>query len=58
MKDLHNFKTHRDAWRSAIENMIVLDDATNIEYWQHELKAYDDAMKSFDEYCLKVKLEL
>lgn len=59
MKNLHNFKTHREAWRDALERMIKRSaDDDNHSYWVHELKAYDDAMKSFDEYCLKVKLEL
>lgn len=36
----HDFTTHRDAWRRAIENLVRQDGEG---YWAHELRAFDNA---------------
>ena len=54
MADLHNFKTHRDAWRNAL--VLSRDEASersedpeaDRSYWNHEIKAYDEAMAELD----------
>lgn len=50
--DLHDFTTHRAAWRKAIENLALQDDSG---YWPHELKAFDNAMIEFDRAALASK---
>ena len=43
----HDFTTHRDSWRSAIEGMrdtaAERGDEANRSYWDHELRAFDRA---------------
>jgi hypothetical protein len=44
----HNFTTHRDSWRKAIEKCIAnapgpTGDGDERAYWRHELKAFDEA---------------
>ena len=38
----HDFLTHRESWRSALEGMRDKD-PDNRAYWEHELRAYDRA---------------
>jgi len=47
--NLHDFTTHRDAWRNALT--IALDMSRSFadrDYWKHEITAYDRAMAAFD----------
>lgn len=54
---LHDFVTHRSAWREAIlislANAEKRDPETGQDdqaYWRHERTAYGNAMRKFDEY--------
>ncbi|QRZ14693.1 hypothetical protein JWJ88_17160 [Paracoccus methylovorus] len=43
-EDLHDFATHREAWRHALE--LCKDrsyDIADVTYWEHELRAFDRA---------------
>ncbi|WEM34493.1 hypothetical protein [Xanthomonas phage X1] len=44
----HNFVTHKDVWRKAIELAIENSpprdyDQDDAGFWRHELKAFDEA---------------
>lgn len=43
----HNFTTHYDSWRRALERMVELgdpgEDGKDTGYWRHELKAFDES---------------
>lgn len=45
LEELHNFETHRRAWRDAIVEIKRFaddgSDAGDMHYWEHELKAFD-----------------
>lgn len=45
--DLHDFVTHRDSWRSALERArdVAGTDGNNDDalYWEHEIKAFNSA---------------
>lgn len=42
--DLHDFITHRRAWRQALEMALAASDSMETaEYWNHEVKAFDRA---------------
>lgn len=54
---LHDFVTHRNSWRAAILQQLLAapehapaGDEDERSYWQHELNAYDNAMKLFDKH--------
>lgn len=43
----HNFTTHRASWREAIQAAIANErDSDRRAYWEHELRAYDEAFGS------------
>lgn len=45
--NLHNLHTHRAGWRQAIEAMKITS-PDDREYWDHELRAFDQTMDSVD----------
>lgn len=45
---LHDFQTHRDSWRNMLEIAFGQAHGEDANYFEHELKAYDKAMKMFD----------
>ena len=50
----HNFVTHKDSWRNALERLVELEPDPEFKaFWKHELKAYDEAYEEFDEHTKK-----
>jgi hypothetical protein len=49
MDRLLNVKTHRDAWRGALEKLKTqTDDDNGSGYYSHEIKAFDETFETFD----------
>jgi len=58
MIDLNDLITHKSAWRSAIEGMVIIAESKNptglpdndadLSYWRHELKVFDRTFAIFE----------